>query len=38
MFWLFILSVVLLIGFEINASIDTATKNKLDEKINNKVA
>ena len=36
MIWLFILSVVLLIGFEINASIDTATKLNLDKKINAK--
>lgn len=36
MIWLFILSVVLLIGFEINASVDTATKLNLDKKINAK--
>lgn len=32
MIWLSILSVILLVGFEINASIDQATKHKLDEK------
>lgn len=34
MIWLFLLSVVLLIGFEVNASIDKASKNVLDRKIN----
>ena len=38
MVWLSILSVILLVGFEINASIDKASKDMLDKKVNKKSA
>lgn len=37
MIWLFLVSVVLLIGFEVNASIDKASKNDLERQITQRV-